>query len=358
MELSAQTLISCFNNYRLIDVRAPIEYLHMSVPHSINLPLLNDEERALVGTTYKAEGQHKAIEVGSKLVAGPIRQRRLKGWVEEVARIQADRKIPILCCHRGGLRSQLVQKTLSEEFKMNIPLVEGGIKAIRRALIQTLENFEYSEVSNLLAVVCGHTGAGKTAFLSKRPLNSIDLEALAEHRGSAFGLRPGAVQPSQATFENRLAVRLIELESVAKTGARIWVEDESRTIGKLILPKSLFHRMMTAPAIRLKRERRARAQSLVKLYFDEDFGLSEKTSTGTTQGPLQTLKFAEDLILSRIDRISAKLGGAETRALKDQVRSAFEVHAETMDILCHTAWVERLLERYYDPLYEKSSRSV
>jgi len=218
----------------LIDLRAPVEFSQGAFPSSVNLPLMSDEERAKVGSCYKNHGQDAAIGLGNKLVSGKIREQRMEQWIHFVQQHPEG----YIYCFRGGLRSRTVQQWLSEE-GIDYPLIVGGYKAMRRFLIDSLE--ELSQQLDFI-VIGGRTGTRKTELISKLP-NTIDLEGRANHRGSSFGRRVGG-QPTVISFENNLAIDLLKLE---ENCTEILVEDEGVTIGRCSVPESLRNRIKTAP---------------------------------------------------------------------------------------------------------------
>ncbi len=183
----------------LIDVRAPVEFSQSAMPAAINLPLMNDEERAAVGTCYKRQGPEAALGLGHKLVQGDLRASRTQAWLEACARYPHG----YLCCARGGQRSHIVQQWLKEA-GVDYPLIVGGYKALRQAAIQATDDL----VQRPIVLIGGCTGNGKTQLVCSRP-DGIDLEGLAHHRGSSFG-RTLQDQHPQATFENHLAVSLLK----------------------------------------------------------------------------------------------------------------------------------------------------
>ena len=208
----------------IIDVRAPIEFEQGAMPAAINLPLMNNDERAAVGICYKQQGSDAALALGHKLVAGEIRQQRIDAW--RAACLQNPHGI--LCCARGGQRSHIVQSWLHDA-GIDYPLVEGGYKALRQTAIQATIELAQKPI----VLIGGCTGSGKTLLVQQQP-NGVDLEGLARHRGSAFGrtLQP---QLSQASFENMLAAEMLKTD--AHQDLRLWVlEDESRMIGSNHLP--------------------------------------------------------------------------------------------------------------------------
>ena len=207
-----------------LDVRAPCEFFRGAFPNTINLPLLSDSEREAVGTVYKRDGKSAAIALGHRLVNAEAKDRLLVSWMDYMN----TNPNAVLFCQRGGLRSQTVQTWLAEA-GCTIVRAQGGYKSLRRHLIDAADQFTSS---GQLMLVAGKTGSGKTHFINSLPC-SIDLEGLANHRGSAFGRRVSP-QPSQASFENALGIALIK--TTGQTSSVVAVEDESHAIGSLSIP--------------------------------------------------------------------------------------------------------------------------
>lgn len=319
----------------LLDVRAPVEFAKGSLPGAVNFPLLNDEERAAVGTAYKNAGQEAAIELGHSFLRGEIRSQRLAGWIDFV-KSHPDAQ---LYCFRGGLRSQSVRGALAAE-GVSVPLIEGGYKYVRQLLLQAIE---VSSAESNFCVVSGFTGSGKTELLRSVRTGVCDLEGLAHHKGSAFGTDVNRPQPAQADFENHLGLKLFELNQTP--GHRIFVEDESRLIGYSVIPLALFQRMSVAPVYLVDRSRRERAVFLTQSYVRDNFGLQEGE-----RHPIAIDQLRKQ-ILSSLNLIQRRLGGAEHQNLTARVEEAIQQHTQSGKLECHYDWVERLLERYYDPLY-------
>lgn len=238
----------------LIDVRAPVEFSQSAMPAAINLPLMNDEERAAVGTCYKRQGPEAALALGHKLVQGDLRASRTQAWLEACARYPHG----YLCCARGGQRSHIVQQWLKEA-GVDYPLIVGGYKALRQAAIQATDDL----VQRPIVLIGGCTGNGKTQLVCSRP-DGIDLEGLAHHRGSSFG-RTLQDQHPQATFENHLAVSLLKK---AEQQTRWVLEDEGHMIGANHLPESLRLRMAQSPLAVVEDPFDVRLERLREEYFD------------------------------------------------------------------------------------------
>ena len=231
----------------LIDVRAPIEFHDGSIPFSVNLPILNNEERAQVGTCYKELGQAAAIELGNKLVTGTVKSERVKAWSEFIHQHPEAE----VFCFRGGLRSKTACQWLSEVGLSKGP-IEGGYKRIRTFFLSWLNEAPLPD----LIKIGGPTGSAKSDFILK--FVHLDLEKLAHHRGSAFGFM--GAQPTQITFENQLALELIKF-----SGKKIIVEDESATIGKIVVPMRLFAHMRESSMVILKVEQEQRIKNIFNL---------------------------------------------------------------------------------------------
>ena len=245
----------------IIDVRAPVEFLQGAMPGAINLPLMNDDERAAVGTCYKRQGPEAALTLGHQLVRGETRQQRMKAWLDACRQNPAG----YLCCARGGQRSHIVRQWLHES-GIDYPLIHGGYKALRQAAIQLTEEL----VQKPIVLIGGCTGNGKTQLVQQQP-NGVDLEGLAHHRGSSFG-RTVEPQLSQASFENLLAVEMLRTDS--RQDLRLWVlEDEGRMIGANHLPECLRERMTQASIAVVddpfeRRLERLREEYFVRMHHD------------------------------------------------------------------------------------------
>lgn len=300
---------------QLIDVRAPVEFSEGSIPNSINLPIMNDEERKLVGTCYKEHGQAPAIELGHQLVSGKIKDERIELWKKTILQKPETE----VFCFRGGLRSQITCQWLNEQ-GLNKKPIAGGYKRLRTFFLSWLDEAPEGPLIRL----GGLTGSGKTTVLKKLP-NYIDIEHHANHRGSAFG--PNGPQPSQITFENQMALELMKLQ-----GQRIIVEDESATLGKITVPKRLFAQMRASPLIILEVDHEERLQ----IIFDDYV----KNSNA-------------DFFVAGLSRIMKRIGPTKFKALSEEIISAFQ---KPLTVSSHEGWISTLLKEYYDPLYQKDLR--
>ncbi|PPI84833.1 tRNA 2-selenouridine(34) synthase MnmH [Marinobacter maroccanus] len=323
------------NDVPLMDVRAPVEFSRGSFPNTENAPLMNDDERHRVGICYKEKGQDKAIELGHQLVSGDIKAQRIEEWKRFVARHPEG----YLFCFRGGLRSRLTQQWI-QEAGIDYPLVKGGYKALRRFLIDSLEaQIESGE----FRILSGRTGTGKTRVLKELP-NPVDLEGLANHRGSSFG-RQVTPQPSQIDFENRLAVAMLKAHH--HTGGPIYLEDESRLVGRCALPESLKDRMAGSPLLILEQPMEERVAIIREDYVEGMFA-DYVNRDGAEAGWLNF----RDYLLSAIDRIRKRLGGERHKQLRGLMEEALVQQETTGQTGAHHAWIQALLQDYYDPMYD------
>jgi tRNA 2-selenouridine synthase len=327
----------------LLDVRAPVEFAQGAFPNAYNLPLMTDAERHDVGLRYNELGQAAAIELGHTLVSGRIREDRLQGWLQWCER-HPDGHV---YCFRGGMRSGLVQEWLAEAGRL-IPRVRGGYKAMRRFLLESLE-----ETTGTLPLVLlsGRSGTGKTRVI-ERLAHAVDLEGLARHRGSAFGRRPGG-QPSQVDFENALAIRLLRLQAKQHgDGPRaVVLEDESKLVGHRLVPPVLYTRMKAAPRVLIEEPLGSRVQVTL-----EDYVVGPLVEYADHHGPELALPRLGGELLTSLDRIRNRLGGARHRELRAMMAAALDIHAQTGSPDAHRGWIEALLAEYYDPLYDHALR--
>lgn len=313
-------------NYALIDVRSEGEFSQGHIPGFVNLPLLNNDERHQVGLAYKKLGQEAAIQLGFELV-NPNSKERIERWCKQIENSPV--KTGLVTCWRGGLRSKLVTESIIKA-GFNAQQIAGGYKAMRRDLIDSLAN------PPPLIVLSGMTGSGKTELIRKLPSEwRIDLEALAEHRGSSFGHHTSVTQPSTATFENRLALGVR-----GKKGPLI-IEDESRGIGRVTIPTFFLQRLRTAPVMILSASLEKRAEHIYKEYIEAP------VTSGT---PLPAL---ENTVTAGLSSIRKRLGGSLTDLLLQMTKAAFENEVISFDL--HIAWISLLLEMYYDKLYLHST---
>ena len=325
------------NHTPLIDLRAPVEFKKGAFPNTVNLPLMNDEERHLVGAHYKKHGNEKAVELGHALVGGAIKEERIKAWIDFI-KAYPD---AMLYCFRGGQRSQISQQWLADA-GIEIPRLDGGYKAFRRYLI---EETERSCDRFRPLILGGRTGSGKTILLQQID-NMIDLEALANHRGSSFG-RHITEQPTQINFENALAYALIQ-----KLGAghkSLLFEDEGKNIGKDYLPDHFVDCLAKAPLIILETPMDQR----VDITFEEYVSKAQSDYCTADHASIIDPLFAwKEDIEQAMARIKKRLGGLRYQIVSKLFEDAFRSQLKSASPEAHKIWVEYLLREYYDPMYD------
>ena len=323
----------------LIDTRSPSEFAKGSLPTAVNLPLMTDQEREAVGIRYKAHGQEAAIQLGHELVTASTKAQRVAEWKA----FSAEHPEGALFCFRGGLRSEITQRWLCE-VGVNYPRIEGGYKAMRRWLSDHSDAYIATVPLLLLG---GQTGAAKTRVLNEGnaglPIpGSIDLEGLANHRGSAFGKRVTA-QPSQISFE--LAFGIEVLKRSHEGHSTLVLEDEGRLIGRCALPLCLQTARKEADWIQLDAGLDERVQ-----HSYENYILSNLKELKKTRGDGGFRDFADGLLES-LQRIQKRLGGSRYKTLKDALDEALRAHQQGNPEL-HKLWIKELLTEYYDPMYQ------
>ena len=347
---------------RIIDLRSPAEFQRDHMPGAINVPLLDNEQRALVGTLYARESPEMAFERGLEIaeermegMMGKILGRSLskEKWIGKFKRIagQLRRPIPqavprtlgsiaepekglvILHCWRGGMRSQSVAMLLRALGEQQVMVMEGGYKAYRTTVMRQLSSMKSVDLN--FAALRGPTGVGKTAILrrleGRRPNTTLDLEDLAQHRSSVLGA-VGLNPVSQPRFETLLLSRLGQLfpSSVGCSGsgcdpAPRFVEGESRKVGNAVVPSAVFVAMEDAPQIRLMAPLEYRIELLGKEYL---------TTPAHRQQTIESLKgLRKKLGCAMVEKLASQIAGEEWRAA-----------------------AKTLLEEHYDPLYRRDER--
>lgn len=334
----------------LVDVRAPVEFQQGSLPGAVSLPIMNDEERAAVGTTYKRQGQEAAVRLGHELVSGDVKARRVEAWKS----FFAANPEAVFYCFRGGKRSQISQQWLREA-GVERPLVIGGYKATRQMLMKELEEFA---VRRSVLVVSGPTGSGKTHFLrSLQNYPVLDLEGLAHHRGSAFGSL-GVEQPSQIDYENRLAVSILKLEDKFSPQIKPLIEDESRLIGRISQPASFFVRLRASPVLWLDEPLEVRVDNVYQDYIAETAIGEALRAAPRCASEAEILRSQAVALFDRYARslqsIHRKLGGLRTQEVQADLEKARWDFLENQELSHNKVWIEKLLRYYYDPLYLES----
>jgi tRNA 2-selenouridine synthase len=303
MPLSVEEFLSLRHTLPVIDVRSEGEFEQGHIEGAINIPLLNNEERVIVGTTYKRKGQPEAIREGFRLV-GP----RLADIIKQTEKVSAGKEI-IVHCWRGGMRSSNFSQ-FAGMAKIKSQTVKGGYKAYRQFAL------DYFGKPLQIILIGGCTGSGKSEVLRALAAQGeqiLDLENLAHHKGSAFGSLMQLPQPTTEQFHNNLFEEILKLD----LSKRIWVEDESITIGGVYLPPDFWNQMKTSPVVEMQVSKEVRIQRLVNEY-----------------GPANREEF-----LAAMGRITKKLGGQHYNAAKEKLLQG-DMHS-VIDILL----------TYYDKTY-------
>lgn len=282
----AASFIELADHLPLIDVRTPSEYRRGHIPGALNLPVFSDEERAVVGTDYKKRGREEAVMRGVGFV-GP----RMSSLLAEALSVAGSRKHIALYCWRGGMRSD----SMAWLFRLGgimTTLLEGGYKSYRNFLLREMKR------DRKVIVIGGYTGSGKTKILEiMREMGEqvIDLEALASHRGSAFGSLGMPEQPTSEHFANMVFNELRKSEP----DVRLFLEDESRNIGTVFMPDELYDVIRRSPVIALLPDSASRTAFLMKEYG----------------------KFDHKLLRESVMKISKRLGGERSKMALESIDS-------------------------------------
>jgi tRNA 2-selenouridine synthase len=298
----------------VVDCRSPAEYAEDHVPGAISAPVLDDAERATVGTMYKQLSPFEAKKLGAALVATNV--------ARHVRTLFADKPRgwrPLVYCWRGGKRSAAMAHIL-REIGWDAQTLEGGYRAYRRWVVDELEKLP---ARYALVVIHGPTGSGKSrllAALREAGAQVLDLEGLAAHRGSVLGELPGQPQPAQKAFESELRHELSRLDAARP----VFVEGESKKIGQLQVPEALIARMRASECVLLDTAPEARVQLLIGEYRH-------------FLGDPRSLERQLDCLVALHGR--EKIAGWKALA----ARGAWE------------ELVKRLLAEHYDPAYRRSS---
>ena len=329
-KINIEIFLELSKQYPVIDVRSPGEFNHAQIPGAYSLPLFTDQERKIVGTIYKQQSRETAIKIGLDFFGVKMKQ-----MVEDVEQIVSSfephayskeelvppppegvRGKPLLIhCWRGGMRSGAVAWLL-DMYGFKVYTLEGGYKLFRKWVLEQFDK-KYN-----LKILGGNTGSGKTLMLGElqnKGNNVIDLEGLANHKGSAFGGIGEKNQPSQEMFENLLALQLQANTNPDKNSRPIWLEDESQRIGKLIIPNPFWEMMRESPVYFLDIPFKERLDFLVNTYGN----------------------FEKEKLEDAIGRIKKRLGGLEAK-------NAINFLSENNIRECF-----RILLHYYDKLYAK-----
>ena len=283
--ISIEKFLKLSGSIPVIDVRSPAEYKQAHFPSAINIPLLDNEERKIVGTLYKKKSREEAIRTGFEIIAG-----KTSSLINRGVKAAKDSEL-LIYCWRGGMRSASLA-WLFERQGINVRLLSGGYKNYRR----TFKKYLSSGLN--LNVVGGMTGSGKTEILKELKAfgcQVIDLEGIANHKGSAFGSLGEEEQPTTEQFENYLFTEFNKLDK----SKPIWVEDESRNIGKVFIPDELFSLMRKSSLYVINMPKEKRIERLVI-----DYG-----------------KYPDELLIERVERIGRKIGGQNMKTAVEAIHN-------------------------------------
>lgn len=322
------------NETPLLDVRAPVEFEKGAFINATNLAILNDNERHLVGTKYKEEGNAAAVKLAEELIKEAGKKERVALWKNYLK----EHPNALLYCFRGGQRSAISQDWLHEA-GIEITRLKGGYKAFRNYLME--QSLVISEKTNTL-ILGGRTGSGKTLLLAELK-NAIDLEKIANHRGSSFGNFMSS-QPTQIDFENTLAYRLIQFQS--KNYKNLVIEHESHNIGRTFIPKPLYQNFMEGKLILLETPLSERIEIIYNEYI-----LSALKHYRKKFGEDAIAKWAED-VEHKLYKIKKRLGSEKHSEFQAIFNKALQEHLKSGNTDAYKEFVKRLLTDYYDPMYD------
>ncbi len=322
------------NSTDLLDVRAEVEFTKGAFENASNFPILNDEERHLVGTEYKKNGNTAAIALAEELIKEEGKEERVKQWLAYLA----EHPNALLYCFRGGQRSDIAQSWLKEAGR-DIVRLKGGYKAFRTFLMD--ESLRISKETKTI-IIGGYTGSGKTILLNKIQ-NSIDLEGIANHKGSSFGNNV-SIQPTQINFENNLAYALIQAED--KKYKEILIEHESHNIGRAFMPKEVYENLMDGEMIILERPISER----IDVSYDE-YVVKAQEDYVLTYSDEGVKKWVEDISKS-LSKIKKRLGSENYTNIEVIFTEASNTSDKTLKEQLYKKFIHELLEKYYDPMYQ------
>ena len=321
-KIDIKNFLELSEKFPVLDVRSPAEFAHAHIPGAFSVPIFTDEQRKVIGTAYKKQSRKVAVNHGLDYFSE--RMKVIPSEVENLVKAQykneETNKTFLVHCWRGGMRSDAVAWLLNL-YGYKIYLLKGGYKAFRRWTLAQFEKEFY------LKVLGGFTGSGKTEVLKElreKGEKVIDLEGLANHKGSAFGSLGEEKQPSSEMFENLLAIDLWKVNSGANgnehTKKAIWVEDESAHIGTVGIPKSFWQQMRNSRLYFLEIPFEERLKNIVKTY-----GI-----------------FPKEELIECVLKIQKRLGGLNTKNViqfitEGNLKEAFSI-----------------LLNYYDKMYGQS----
>lgn len=323
----------------LIDVRSPGEFSSGSVPAAVNIGLLTDDERHQVGLAYRKWGRERAFELADSLIDDDKVDLLSDLWCAYLARHPG----ALIYCARGGMRSETAARWIHRKSGIAVERLKGGYKGMRNYLLGRLDP---AAIASRPVLLGGRTGSGKTRLLQTLN-NSIDLEALANHRGSTFG-RFTTPQPGQADFENRLAVALAR--HAHQGHSHLVLEDEGRHVGKRFLPKDLSSFFNDGDLIVLEVDFEERVDNIFQEYVLQSQKLYAARFQEEQISPTMWLWFDE--MNRNLDRIARRLGPPRLEEIRALLESGCYHQEKNGDPQAHKNWIRLLLRHYYDPMYD------
>jgi len=309
------------SNYKNIDLRSENEFHKGTIPDSVNIPILSNDEFENVGKEYKNKGQEAAINLGLQLVKGDLKKKRIDAWKNHLNNNPGC----FIFCYRGGLRSKIAKEWIEKE-NIIVQRISGGYKNFRSNIID--EHVDTKYYNKKWMIIGGLTGSGKTNLLNQFK-EGIDLENIANHRGSAFG-KNISPQSSQANFENELTLKYIN-----HSYSNILLEDESRSIGRVTLPGTWYEKMQSSKLVVLKVSTDERVNNILDEYV-----LQVLKKSNNVQELLNQYLFS-------LEKIKKRLGDKVFKEISDLMIRAFKRD----NLESHKKWISKLLIGYYDPMY-------
>ncbi|MGG0275494.1 tRNA 2-selenouridine(34) synthase MnmH [Bacillus rhizoplanae] len=294
----------------LIDVRSPSEYKDATIPGSLNIPLFNDEERAEIGTIYKQVSFQAAKERGLEIVSA-----KLPAFVKEFGQIDGQKAV---FCWRGGMRSGTTA-TVLDLMGIHVYRLQGGIRAYRKWVVETLDHLELKQEAYVLN---GYTGSGKTTILRRLRMDGypiLDLEGMANHRGSIFG-QIGLEPHNQKTFESLLVQEALHLQQAPY----MLVEAESKRVGKVMIPDCIFERKEQGIQLFIDMPVEERVRHILENYCPWEH---------------------QEECIEAFQKIKRRIHTPVATKINNDLQSGNFDSA-----------VQLLLEHYYDPLYEHTAK--
>ena len=304
-----------------IDVRSEKEFNKGTIPGSVNFPILIDSHFEQIGKEYKNKGKEAAVTLGFKLVNGDFKENLINSWENHIFNNPGC----LVFCYRGGMRSQIALEWLSKR-NIIINRLEKGYKKFRSNILA--QHQDKNKYKKDWIIIGGLTGSGKTEFI-KGYKENIDLEDIANHRGSAFG-RKKTNQPTQANFENILTAKYLDHQF-----PQLLLEDESRTIGRAGLPGCWYEKMQISKLVVIEIEHEERLENIYDEYIYQE---------------IKIINDEEELFnkySNALDRIKRRLGNSLHGEIREFMTKGFGHN----DKEAHKKWISILLTNYYDKMY-------